>query len=85
VDFASEFFTEKFTGKNLNPIKNCLLVKLIVKKINPIKPHILQGKNLLVNFEIDFHKMKYYNQSYNYIAILISIKVFNFRNRQNRY
>ena len=102
------------------------MVKFTVKKINPIKPQILQGKNLLVNFKIDFHKMKFYcdfthlryggvkyilqdflkdcylqnrneeqdfealhnlglnkhyNQSYNYIAILIYIKGFNFRNR----
>jgi hypothetical protein len=32
VDFTSEFFTEKFTGKILNPKKNCLLVKFTGKK-----------------------------------------------------
>ena len=90
VNFSGGFykwiFHWKIHWKKFESYKKiCLLVKFTVKKINPIKPRILQGKNLLVNFKIDFHKMKYYNQSYNYIAILIYIKGFNFRNRWNRY
>jgi hypothetical protein len=88
--FTSEFFwwilqvnfSLKIHWKKFESYKNiCLLVKFTVKKINPIKPRILLGKNLLVNFKIDFHKMKYYNQSFNYIAVLISFKGFHFRNR----
>ena len=90
VNFSGGFykwiFHWKIHWKKFESYKKiCLLVKFTVKKINPIKPRILQGKNLLVNFKIDFHKMKYYNQPYKYIAILISIKGFNFRNRWNRY
>ena len=57
--FTSEFFwwilQVNFSLKNsLEKIESykkiCLLVKFTVKKINPIKPRILQGKNLLVNF-----------------------------------
>ena len=84
VNFSGGFykwiFHWKIHWKKFESYKKiCLLVKFTVKKINPIKPRILQGKNLLVNFKIDFHKMKYYNQSYNYIAVLISIKGFNSR------
>ena len=90
VNFSGGFykwiFHWKIHWKKFESYKKiCLLVKFTVKKINPIKPRILQGKNLLVNFKIDFHKMKYYNQSYNYIPFLISVKGFNFRNRWNRY
>jgi hypothetical protein len=50
--FCKWIFHWKIHWKKFESYKKiCLLVKFTVKKINPIKPRILLGKNLLVNFK----------------------------------
>ncbi len=49
MDFTSEFFTKKFTGKDLNPIKYLLLENVNGKNINPVNPQNLHGQNSLLN------------------------------------